>query len=286
MPGERSDSVQENMRAPREKQKREALARLEALVEERPKLQRHVFFVPGLTDERNGAWTDTHSKQYTAAKEWAVRIFPNAREFAHCITFTDTESKACSSFRDFSVYLKEKIWKIVDENEPIDVVGHSMGGLDLRAAIVAQKEPLLHVKSCITVATPHEGAIIARLRKDFNFIRRLSDYHMTQSGNLRPACGDMKWINSDTNRRLLLERIEKLYCFSGTKDYAVFASSRARMDQFAKELGQPIEYLIIEGATHGGRESITQDVRTLDHVFRALLGRPLYLKPGNRGNFS
>jgi len=58
------------------------------------------------------------------------------------VTFTDAQSRSCSSFLDFADILKAKVLRKVSKRQGFDLVGHSMGGLDAVAAIVDDKDPL------------------------------------------------------------------------------------------------------------------------------------------------
>ena len=57
------------------------------------------------------------------------------------------------------------------------------------------------------------------------------------------------------------------------------------MAKIEKQYGNIIEPVPIEGAAHSGIDSITQDPRALENIFKAILDMPLRLKQGNKGYF-
>jgi hypothetical protein len=155
----------------RDAERARARRRLEKLKEEKISLQRDVFFVPGWSDEKARCWSKCYRNGYTIMED-QIKLVTKNPEKAHFITFSEDESKKCESFLDFAKVLKKRIDNEVGLNTPIDLVGHSMGGLDIIAAITQGPNPLSNVKRCITVATPHRGSdlgefqyILRKLRK-------------------------------------------------------------------------------------------------------------------------
>ena len=66
-------------------------------------------------------------------REWAERIILNWQEKIHFVTFTEAESKVCESFIDFSSVLADKVSPYLVDGTQLDLIGHSMGGLDVSA---------------------------------------------------------------------------------------------------------------------------------------------------------
>jgi len=142
-----------DMREEREEQKNDAIAQLNKFKNNKITLERPVFFVPGWTDESCQCWTaDEENKD--SVKTCLEGMCSNFN-FAHFVNFEE-ESDSCDSFLDFGVFLKQKIEKLIGDKQDFDILGHSMGGLDTRAAVI-QESPLLNINKCITVATPHWG---------------------------------------------------------------------------------------------------------------------------------
>ena len=224
------DAVEE-MREERKRQLENALKRLDELSQNKIELKRPVFFVPGWTDEDCVCWKTAYQKGYTPIKEWISKTVKNA-DVANYVTFSDKETKACSSFLDFGDVLKTKIWDIIDYKKEFDLIGHSMGGLDSVAAITDHIEPLNNVHDLITVATPHQGSELGEIGPVFNKYER---HHALQCLNLDPDQPSIKLINKLETRNKLLESIEKLYCLMGTRDMAVMRSARFNKEGIDKD---------------------------------------------------
>lgn len=263
-----TDPVQEFKRA-REKQAQEALEQLNTWKQDKIVLKRPVFFVPGWTDEDCKCWT-LGEYDKIPIKQWINDITKNFNE-AHYITFIE-ETTNCKSFIDFGEALKTKIWNIIDKYTEFDIVGHSMGGLNARAAI-AQGEPLLNINKCLTVATPHQGDHLGGL--NWWLIKRgfkaMSAYRAEQGKNLDPDYHPIKLINQIENRKLFLERINRLYQFKGTRDFCVKGSAIMSNDGIEQLYKEKTEELIVEGANHTGKIGICQDPRTIFTIIKILL---------------
>lgn len=264
----------------RKNEKRKALNELNKLRKEKPSLKRPVFFVPGWTGEEGWAWLKPYPKLeegHLPIKHAIDDIFRNSK-IAECITFTVPESESCNSFLDFANILKGKIQAFIRKNEEFDIVGHSMGGLDLVASITQGKDYLTNVYSCITVASPLKGTEFGELRpilgKLLPFLGDLPPHHEIQCKNLDPDRKPIQIINTLKSRENLLNRINKFYQFVGTRDMAVMRNAKLRKDGL--ELKFYREKIITEeigGATHSGKTGITQDPRVVKKILQILLGR-------------
>lgn len=155
MPGA-EDSIT-RIRLERERQKQAAREKLQALQTEKITLNRPVFFVPGWRDEDGTCWLETcKDTDEQPIRDWVPEVVTNPA-LAHYVTFTDAESRGCESFVDFGQLVKERVWEAIGRDTPFDAIGHSMGGLDIVAALLDEDEPLAHLHYLITVATPHRG---------------------------------------------------------------------------------------------------------------------------------
>ncbi len=150
-----NDPVKE-FREEREEQRKEAIAQLNEFKQNKITLEKPVFFVPGWTDETCQCWTG-NEKNKDSIKTWFEGMCFNS-DLAYFINFEE-ESDECESFLDFGLFLKQKIERRIGDKQEFDIVGHSMGGLDTRAAVI-QENPLLNINKCITVATPHRGGTL------------------------------------------------------------------------------------------------------------------------------
>lgn len=275
----------------REKQKEEALGILKAYKEDKVTLRRPVFFVPGWTDESCGCWSAAYRKN-TAMKEWIDAICINPYE-ARYVKFEE-ESPSCRSFLDFGEVLKKKIWSDIGKDREFDLVGHSMGGLDIRAAL-ALGELLSQNHNCLTVATPHQGDNLGGInvwsRNTFLgraligwILHQDTPYHREQSKGLDPDYEPIKIINRTENKLLFLQRVSKLYEFKGTRDFTVKDSAYIDKSDIPLEYrSSKIEDIEIGGADHTGKLGITQDPRTVLSIISILLGRELEKPEYNKG---
>jgi len=262
----------------RKKQRDESLAQLNTFKQKKISLIRPVFFVPGWTDEDCKCWAKGQWGQLSI-RQWFEDIVTNHCE-AHFITFTDV-TKDCKSFLDFGEALKRKIWDVVGTDQEFDIIGHSMGGLNTRAAITRGK-PLIHINKCLTVSTPHQGDHLGGMQK---FLRTgligsviskirgksVPYHHIEQGKNLDPDYEPIKIINTDENRRLFLERINRLFQFKGTRDFCVKGSAIMKDSGIESLYKEKTEQIIVEGADHTGKIGICQDPRTMLTIVKILL---------------
>jgi len=192
-------------RKERKKQKQEAIDQLNKFKIDKINLNRPVIFVAGWRDERCKAWIED-TRNNISIKTWFEHIAVDSDD-ASFINF-EKETKDCASFLDFGEFLKNQIWSIMGKNSEFDIVGHSMGGLDIRAAMT-QGEPLLGCHKCITVATPHQGDHFGGMNlflmtgwrgKIFSKFRPMTPYHVVQGKNLDPDYPPIQTINTGKNR--------------------------------------------------------------------------------------
>lgn len=270
----RLDPVQKFTKAI-EKEKSDALAQLKSWTQKPVALKRPVFFVPGWTDDINKGWTIPYTKSNISMEEWGDRIFSNPN-WAYYLNFSKADSEACDSFLDYSKILRERVRRLLGKSEDFDILGHSMGGLTVRAAVIDDEDPLLGVNHCVLVAVPNEGSEWGGLCKAhvIRDPRKLTDAQVTQGVNMDPDHAIIRSINTIELKRLFLKNINRLYTIRGWKDTAVFSSSRFQYKGMEGEFPGKATEINYDGTSHTGRNGITQDVRVIADVVRVLVGLP------------
>ncbi len=265
----------------------QAIGELEALASQGLLLKRPVFFVPGWTGESSAAWLTPYTPRHIATKTWVDRIFRNAVDYTVYVTFTE-ESPRCHSFCDFGRIVVEKI----GDRRPCDCVGHSMGGLDIAAAVALCDPPLLNVQNFVTFGSPLRGTewgeIRVKLRRLFP---HLLPHLLDQAKSMDPDQPFIKRLRSPESLRRLLSRVQNVYSLYGTRDVAVRRSPKlsykdldptwqgADPEVFKKK----VRVIDIPGAEHTGRLGITQDPRASLWLVRVLGDLPLPTEQLNHG---
>jgi hypothetical protein len=258
---------------------------LEGYKQNKLNLQYPTFFVPGWTGENCAAWKEPYldvPKQYKdyyrPIMQWINEIIENNSQ-AFYITFTEEETESSSSFLELGKYLKNKILTIVQDS-PVNLVGHSMGGLDIRVAICDDEKTILNVKNVITVGTPNNGTPEAGLlgwrpiQKLVNHFKKMEPYHIKQGYNLYANSEPIKTINKVENRLKLLQRINKFYIFMGLLDSTVKGSPKLDKDGISEELYKEKVKTPLQTASaeHTGKAGITQDPRIVLPLIKILCG--------------
>ena len=228
-------------------------------------LQRPVFFVPGWTDESCANWNMAY-KSSPPIKEWFKLVSSNYK-LANFVTFTEQESIHCNSFLDFGLLVKNKIQAAIGCQNVFDIVGHSMGGLDIRAAIAIHN--LSYVENCITVASPHKGTQLGDIAPK---IMQYKPHHKIQCINLDPDHVPIQTINSLENRKKFLDGVRKFYQFVGTQDMAVARNAKIDTKDIDSTLLNKITTVEIGGATHSAKGGITRDIRVVVALLNILIG--------------
>ncbi len=258
---------------------------LESYRSNKLKLKCHTFFVPGWTSEDCAAWLKPYEEipkkykdYYWPVAHWIDEIIEN-KELAHYITFTDEETKSSPSFMELGGYLKRKVLDLAQDN-PVNLVGHSMGGLDIRAAILDSVKPFLKVKNVITVGTPNNGNKFVNLLVK---IKNYPEHWKKQCLSMHPDSEAIKSINSLESRLKLLNSIDKFYVFMGMRDMAVTKSPKLNKEGLATSLcEQKIMTIQTATAEHSGKDGITQDARISLPIIKILTGIKLR-SSGNKG---
>lgn len=276
------DPVKEES-AKRRRQKEQALAQLGSLAGQSISLKRHVFFVPGWAGEEGQAWKGYDKpvlKGHASVKSWIDRIVRNPERVTYVsyLEFSDKESEASKSFFDFAEILKARVRAHAATDEPVDLIGHSMGGLDILAAITQGKDALSNVENCVAVASPLRGIVYSRFVRLADRLlpgMKWEPYHYVQVRNLATTCAAIRKINSLENRMKFLSRVQAFYHVEGTQDPTIMRSARLRTEALPKHLKAKIEQLVIEGASHSGAAGITHDPRTVLYLLSIIADIPI-----------
>jgi len=271
----RSDSAPRERRRRINNEKKKAFYKFKELQNDL-RLLRPLFFVPGWTGEEGKAWLVPYSKRpkyHLSAKEYFSKVKPKNK--VYFISFSIEESKKCKSFLDFADILKRKIWNKIGREQVFDVVGHSMGGLDIVAAITQRKNYLKKVNNCITVASPLQGVDVAEYLPAITKVlpgKKMKPHHAAQCINLDPDKEPIKIINRVENRINLLQRVDRLCNIYATSDRAVMMGARLNVRGLSKKLCKTKAKAVrIERARHSGSIGITQDPRTILTIVNLIL---------------
>ena len=263
-----------------------ALSKLTEFKQNKITLKYPVFFVPGWTDESCSVWQVPYGGNQSV-KQWLNEVAINPG-LAQYITFIE-ETKDCKSFLDFGEVLKNKIWKAIGKEQVFDLIGHSMGGLDIRAAITQGKAPLLNCRYCITVATPNCGDNLGGVGNFFErYFRRLAQaikkmlpYQVEQEKYLDPDYPPIKQINSLESRKLFLNSVTKFYELKGMEDSLVQGSAFIDKTDIEENLYKgKVAAIPIDGCEHVGVKGITLDPRTIAVIIYVLCDIDLKLQLG------
>jgi pimeloyl-ACP methyl ester carboxylesterase len=138
-----------------------ARKRLRELMDAPVTLARPVYFVPGWRDEMGGCWQ--------RMEEWLSEVVTNYRSHVHIVQFDAPGGGSVppwEDFLDFGDDLAGLVGRDVgSSSQQVDLVCHSMGGLDAAAAIALlgarhpelEAKPLRCVHTLITFDTPFLG---------------------------------------------------------------------------------------------------------------------------------
>lgn len=252
-------------------------------------LEYPTFFVPGWTGENSATWLQPYeikksnkfyepkySKFYRPIFDWINEIVENSKD-AHPVMFTEEETSKSLDFIALGKYLKRKIFEIV-KNAPINLVGHSMGGLDIRAAILDDDKYTLNVKTVITLGTPHNGTAEAGLLYLPTFKRLVKkmagwpSHHIAQGYSMFYKSIFIQQINTTDNRLKFLNSVSKFYDFMGLEDLVVKDSPKLNLEGIGDSMRSKVETFQVAMAKHSGEAEITKDPRVILPILKILSG--------------
>ncbi len=262
-------------------QKNIATQKLNELGLNKTTLKRDVFFIPGWTSECCAAWLQPCSSENISMKKWLEKTTTNWEEKVHFVVFTEEESRACRSFVEFAKILKGKTAPFITKDSKVDLVGHSMGGLDISAAIIHDLIPTGNVGNLITLGSPFHGSEFGEVMKEIGgmswlflggwaaarglmLLKGYSFYHIEQLQNMNPKGRLILDFNCKENRLKLLHSADKVFTFFGTDDNVVKQS--ALFNGFGIDsnlLAEKLEPICVDGATHSGVLGLPQDPRVV-----------------------
>ena len=281
------------------------------------KLEYDVFFIPGWTDQGCLAWIEPYTEGGTSRRlgweytirDWAEKILdaPSQQkihfvkllkneEYFHIERFQSgpregkvrfcnweqDETYSYENFFQFAELLKETIR--ASRCTRFDLVGHSMGGLDIAAALTLdpnidsepevkhfiKTSPLSGARNIITFSTPFRGSpggwLVRNTKLDEIFMRSWSKGIRSQAEAMSPDSPFIKIITNPQRQKRLVKNISGVvYTFGSDNDKAV--PSANRMIDGAINY-PPADFSL---AQHSQRMGIPQDPRTALELFRILI---------------
>jgi pimeloyl-ACP methyl ester carboxylesterase len=249
------------------------------------RLNRHLFLVPGITDETAGCWDwiDRWGREVIAGWGDASRTI---------ITFEQLGAGGHSqaTFVDFGDYVRRRIadWVGAPGQSGVaqfDVVCHSMGGLDTFAALVPLGQydygdvPLPRARCFITLDTPFRGVDNWKARCARGDISEQAwPGRPTQCQALRPGSPELTTLLQ--NRAALRGVVDHVVCMSASKELPIevdWPSSDlwSEGDIDAEWGGAPTYHAqVVPGTCHSGVGGITWSPITIAQIFNFLLFTP------------
>ncbi len=281
------------------------------------RLKRPVFLVPGWTDQACFCWTEPYTEggvarrpgwEYTI-QDWVEKIVDPAdhdkvvfiknvedEKNLQVKRFTSGPRKGkvrtaawigdatgeYENFFQFSELLKSKI-RAAGAGE-YDLIGHSMGGLDIISAVVLERQldqepevqrfiktpPLEGTHHIITVSTPFRGSpgagLIKNTQLDEIFMPNWSQGIRKQGEAMAPDSSFIKIITHAERQRRLIQKVSgSVHTFGSQNDRAVPDSHRMIDGANNHPAGS------FELAQHSQRMGIPQDPRIALEIFRILV---------------
>jgi hypothetical protein len=254
-------------------------------------LPRLVYFVPGWTDENGlSAWGDPKSDLISFASE-IPEVIANAETHAHFVSFHKDGSPRTpppyESFIRFGADLAKLIRDDVkNSGQQVDIVCHSMGGLDTVTAVALLDdyraelgvEPLRCVHTVITLDTPFAGfaaSINPLLLKLKKMQRKDEPYIISQAMAMAP--------NSLRIQEVMLARDEFLSNVVAFHARGAEAAGLMEVPHASSQYGgrdsvpaalkdRYVDYDWWEGTTHSGNNGLTADPRAIVDAVKILTG--------------
>jgi hypothetical protein len=245
-------------------------------------LNRHLFLVPGITDEDGECWRWIDDR--------GRHLIPNWDAYVTNVSFADLGAPdseyLAGDFIDFGAYLHDLILEICGpsgtSSAQYDVVCHSMGGLDTFAAMVpllgrySNATPLPVARFFITLDTPWRGVLSQDIRCAQSDIRDPQwPGRPTQCAALRPGCAQLTAL---LDARAALEgSVERMISMSADRESPIeveWSSSNMCQDIALHDLwprGPSYRALMIPGTCPSGVGGIAWSPITIAQLFNSLL---------------
>ena len=162
-------------------------------------LNEPIYWVHGIQRQKKGpafncaSWSKAITRYRGGSATGSMRTVAYYAKDTNCNTRIGTfKTYKSPGVRELGRLLAWDIYnRYTRHNVSVDAVGHSMGGLIIRAAVTGvQKKtkgfpPRLYVEDVVTLSTPHTGAGFARLCGG------------SQCADMRPKSAFLKWLNSN-----------------------------------------------------------------------------------------
>jgi len=240
-------------------------------------LNRHLYLVPGITDELADCW------QWIS--ERGRRLVPDWDTYVTVVTFDDPDAPD-ADFIDLGAYLHDLILRTSGpsgtSSAQFDVVCHSMGGLDTFAAMVPllgrypTASPLPTARYFITLDAPWRGVLSWDIHCKLADIRDpLWPGRPTQCAALRPGSAELLALRDA--RAELEGAAERVICMSADRESPIeveWSSSNLCSDVAPSALwprGPSYRANMIPGTSHSGVGGITWSPITIAQIFNYLL---------------
>lgn len=257
------------------------------------RLQRTLYLIPGLDDESAGCWSSNGGK--TIYDFWGPRIFQNWHGVSSAKAGTPEWDAATvrliqfplpypasfpgTDFRDFGLTVRQLIGSHYPDRGSVmgeyDVVGHSMGGLDAMAALLAidpvggnaGAPQIAKAYNFVTLDTPYRGVPNIALRMRFS-----PPHAQGQCRALADGCPELTLLGSRAAE--LAARVTRITCYgveTASQVEVRSANLYADRNRFAHERFETdYRFLKIPGASHSGTLGITRSPITIANLFDTL----------------
>lgn len=264
----------------------EARAQIKAWESQRVTLRRPLYFVPGLSDESGeSCWGTPGEKNSFHGVMNRICSNPIYARFHRFLVGSPPHPPHHEDFITFGADLARRIWDDVSHSgEEVDVVCHSMGGLDTFAAIALLDDypelgvqPLRLVDNVITFDTPFTGfnaadnAIFMKLKK-----QQRPDEPTLISQAIALKTGALRMHEVDQRRDRFLQNVRAFYPrgadnFGGLLEVPHESASFGKQSDFAPEWRDRYRpYVSWEDTTHSGPRGVTRDLRAIVEVVTLL----------------
>ena len=247
------------------------------------RLNRHLFLVPGITDESAACWRWIDLWGNAVLRDWSAS--------RTIITFEQLGAGGSppATFLDFGEYVQQRIADWVGSPgrsgvPQFDVVCHSMGGLDTFAALTGLGQngggvPIPRAGYFVTLDTPFRGVLNWEIRCGMPDMRDPAwPGRPTQCAALRPGSPELAALVQ--SRAALRGAVDQVVCMSADRELPIevdWSSSDLWSDGDPTSVwqGSPAYHAqMIPGTCHSGIGGITWSSITIAQIFNLLLFTP------------